>query len=107
MIDADNLIKLLNEQKVRETGKYTEGLNKGLDIAKSIINDKTQTPTIKILTNDKIKPCPFCGSKAEIISFNYEYGTVTIGCTNEDCDITMGKGFFTDEEAIEHWNRRK
>lgn len=124
MIDADNLIELIKEQKVRETGKYTEGLNKGLDIAKSIINDKTQAPTIEISTkeaeaglhdeewnnadkNEKIKPCPFCGSKAEIISFNYEYGTVTIGCTNEDCDITMGKGFFTDEEAIEHWNRRK
>ena len=54
----------------------------------------------------KIKPCPFCGTKAEIICFNYEYGTVTIGCTNEECDITMGKGFFSDEEAINHWNRR-
>ena len=55
----------------------------------------------------RIKPCPFCGSKAELICFNAEYGTVTIGCTNEDCDITMGKGFFSDEEAIDHWNRRK
>ncbi len=55
----------------------------------------------------KIKPCPFCGSNAEIICFNSEYGTVTIGCTNEKCDITMGKGFFSDEEAITHWNRRK
>lgn len=54
----------------------------------------------------KIKPCPFCGSEAEIINFNSEYGTVTIGCTNEDCDITMGKGFFCEESAIEHWNRR-
>ena len=54
----------------------------------------------------RIKRCPFCGSKAEVIIFNYEYGTVTIGCANEDCDITMGKGFFSDEEAIEHWNRR-
>lgn len=53
-----------------------------------------------------IKPCPFCGSKAELICFNIEYGTVTVGCTNQDCDITMGKGFFSDEEAIEHWNRR-
>ena len=54
----------------------------------------------------RIKPCPFCGSKAEIICFNSEYDTVTIGCTNEECDITMGKGFFSDEEAIAHWNRR-
>ena len=54
----------------------------------------------------KPKPCPFCGGKAEIIIFSVEYGTVTVGCTNEACDITMGKAFFTDEEAIQHWNRR-
>lgn len=54
----------------------------------------------------KPKPCPFCGGKAEIIIFNIEYGTVTVGCTNEECDITMGKAFFSDKEAIQHWNRR-
>lgn len=54
----------------------------------------------------KLLPCPFCGGEAELMIFNSEYETVTVGCTNEDCDITMGKAFFTDEEAIEHWNRR-
>lgn len=53
-----------------------------------------------------IKPCPYCGSNAELIGFNFEYGTVTVGCTNEDCDIAMWKGFFSEEDAIEHWNRR-
>lgn len=55
----------------------------------------------------ELKCCPFCGGEAELMIFNSEYGTVTVGCTNEDCDITMGKAFFTDEEAIEHWNRRQ
>lgn len=54
----------------------------------------------------ELKPCPFCGSEAKIIIFNHEYGTTTIACTNEECDITMGKAFFTDKETIEHWNRR-
>lgn len=44
--------------------------------------------------------------ESKIIIFSAEYGTVTVGCTNEECDITMGKAFFTDEEAIRHWNRR-
>lgn len=57
-------------------------------------------------SDEELKPCPFCGGKAEIIIFSAEYGTVTVGCTNEECDITMGKAFFTDEEAIQHWNRR-
>jgi len=56
--------------------------------------------------NEELKPCPFCGGKAEIIIFSAEYGTLTVGCTNEECDITMGKAFFSDEEAIQHWNRR-
>lgn len=56
--------------------------------------------------NEELKPCPFCGGEAEIIIFSVEYGTVTVGCTNEECDITMGKAFFTDKEAIQHWNRR-
>lgn len=55
----------------------------------------------------KLLKCPFCGGEVELMIFNSEYETVTVRCTNEDCDITMGKAFFTDEEAIEHWNRRK
>lgn len=54
----------------------------------------------------KIKPCPFCGSKAEMFEFNSEFGTISVRCTNEECDITMGKAFFTEEETIKHWNRR-
>lgn len=55
---------------------------------------------------EKIKPCPFCGSKAETFIFNHEFETISVGCTNEKCDITMGKAFFTEKEAIKHWNRR-
>lgn len=45
MIDADKLLELIKEQKERETGAYTKGVNAGLNIVKSIINDKTQIPT--------------------------------------------------------------
>lgn len=41
LIDADRLIKLLKEQKVKETGAYTKGINSGLNVAKCIINDNT------------------------------------------------------------------
>lgn len=47
LIDADRLIKLLKEQKVKETGAYTKGINSGLNVAKCIINDNTvQSPTV-------------------------------------------------------------
>lgn len=58
------------------------------------------------MARPKINPCPFCGHKAKLMIFNPDYETITIGCTNPKCDITMGKGFFSDEEAINHWNRR-
>lgn len=45
LIDADELIKRIKEQKEKETGAYTKGVNSGLNIVKSILNDKTQTPT--------------------------------------------------------------
>jgi len=44
LIDADKLIDLLKEQKEKETGTYKKGINEGLNIAKSIINDETQSP---------------------------------------------------------------
>lgn len=46
LIDADKLLELIKEQKERETGAYVKGINAGLNIVKSIINDKTQTPTV-------------------------------------------------------------
>lgn len=45
LIDADKLLELMKDQKEREIGAYTQGINAGLNILKSIINDETQTPT--------------------------------------------------------------
>lgn len=45
LIDADELLDLIKDQKEKETGAYTKGINKGLSIVKSIICDEAQTPT--------------------------------------------------------------
>lgn len=45
LIDADKLLELIKEQKEKEIGGYTKGINAGLSIVKSIINDESQTPT--------------------------------------------------------------
>ena len=48
-----------------------------------------------------LKPCPFCGNKAEIDFFESEC-TWYIGCTNCTCEIQD----LSEEKAISAWNTR-
>lgn len=56
----------------------------------------------------KLKPCPFCGSPAEV------YATIEMGwfagCTNEECigmiDSWACEGYNSKSIAIEEWNKR-
>lgn len=52
---------------------------------------------------DKMKPCPFCGSPAELYGEEY---MVWCRCSNEDCRCELITRFDEPEEAIEEWNRR-
>jgi len=52
---------------------------------------------------DKIKPCPFCGSEAELYG---ECDMVWARCTNFDCQAERINKFDEPEEAIEDWNGR-
>ena len=51
----------------------------------------------------ELKPCPFCGSPAELTG---ECDMVWVRCSNEDCWCQMVTRFDEPEEAIEEWNRR-
>src|SRR4051812_40365165 len=56
----------------------------------------------KAIPENTIKPCPFCGSTAEL---EYEYEEYCVICTNRTC---YGEGAMrsTKEGAIIAWNRR-
>lgn len=58
-----------------------------------------------------LKPCPFCGGRAELVDDERRdsEGALTvylIGCA--DCDALMGnfKNFETPAEVAEEWNQR-
>lgn len=69
---------------------------------------------------DKLKPCPFCG-ESKYITFKKDsipdgqchYYDWVIRC--EKCHIKMniaadnwyGRNYYTEEEAIEFWNKRQ
>ena len=52
----------------------------------------------------KLKECPFCGEKARI---SFWEGGSYVECFNTACDVQPStKDFYTEDEAIEAWNRR-
>ena len=57
---------------------------------------------------EELKPCPFCGGKAEVLTDeNEEYYVSCTECTAllGYCTDTWGD-YSTEDEAIEAWNRR-
>ena len=50
----------------------------------------------------ELKPCPFCGGKAEML--NYSDNEWLVHCTV--CDGMVERWRETEHEAIEQWNRR-
>jgi len=49
-----------------------------------------------------LKPCPFCGSKAELLNMGEDFPHIVV-CTN--CG-SAGATYETEQEAIEAWNKR-
>ena len=65
------------------------------------------------MNNDVLKPCPFCGKKAEIKRIGRSCTTnfYMVTCFTSRCygrQYTYGTSPFTNkEEAVNSWNRRK
>ena len=53
---------------------------------------------------DKLKPCPFCGNKADMVQPNED--VYIVGCSNEDCHMWCGLAFNMEEHAVKFWNTR-
>lgn len=55
---------------------------------------------------EKLKPCPFCGGKAEMLinEYNDSRKEYLVACA--ECDGMVERWRETEEEAVEQWNRR-
>lgn len=53
-----------------------------------------------------LKPCPFCGGKAEVLINEYSDSSkeYLVACT--ECDGMVERWRKTEKEAIEQWNMR-
>lgn len=57
----------------------------------------------------ELKPCPFCGGRAEIDSyetFAWCERTYIVGCGNDNCLVSPSVKGEIKSETIEAWNRR-
>lgn len=57
LIDADSFIRFLAEQKVKETGAFTKGVNKALNIAISALKNLQITPTVDAVPVVRCREC--------------------------------------------------
>ena len=55
---------------------------------------------------EKLKPCPFCGGKAEMLISEYEGSRKEYLVACAECDGMVERWIETEEEAVEKWNRR-
>ena len=57
------------------------------------------------MPDDRLKPCPFCGSEAKMKSIVYPFMTLCwVRC--ENCNAEINNPRNNVEDAIEDWNRR-
>lgn len=59
LIDADAFIRFLAEQKVKETGAFTKGVNKALNIAISALKNLQITPTVDAVPVVRCRECKY------------------------------------------------
>lgn len=59
------------------------------------------------MENRELKPCPFCGGEAELITRKQCYAdSYTVRCKNQGCRGRAQKLVRAKHEAIKSWNRR-
>lgn len=60
----------------------------------------------KMSNTEKLKPCPFCGERAEV--FEFDHGSrFIVECENPNCDVHPYTSIHeTKQDAISAWNKR-
>ena len=55
---------------------------------------------------NELKPCQFCGGKAEMLISEYEGSRKEYLVACAECDGMVERWRETEEEVVEQWNRR-
>ena len=59
------------------------------------------------MKNKEIKPCPFCGARAILLSnYNHSNGRNYFFITCDECGVETPRIYQKPDYAVECWNRR-
>lgn len=76
-IDSEAAYRFLSEQLVKETGAFSKGVNKGLNIARSAMRNPDAIPTLRPVSRERIEEAWRGGwiavRESEIAGFNPEF----------------------------------
>ena len=60
---------------------------------------------------EELKPCPFCGGKAQIVYHEVFIDLCAIKCTNEECAYLFSTDYVDadtwENDLIDFWNTKK
>ena len=63
-IDSEAAYRFLSEQLVKETGAFSKGVNKGLNIARSAMRNPDAIPTLRPVSREQVEKawmgCKYC-----------------------------------------------
>lgn len=60
------------------------------------------------MSEDNLKPCPFCGKTPELLSRRYDRTKYQIACVFDGCACMPDTWLYTTkEEAVRMWNARQ
>ena len=75
-----------------------------LEIAETVLSElRSKNGRGERMTEIRLKPCPFCGSKAELLIVPGKMTKWAVRCTK--CYANNGT-FASDHDAVEAWNKR-
>ena len=58
------------------------------------------------MSEPKLKPCPFCGGEAVMLTHSFFNLNETFGVQCAVCEAETNQFYHTKEEAAEAWNRK-
>ena len=104
-LGSNDALKEQVKRLVEDKRKLVEQLDIAADENSRLEHEVNELNRLIKANEMKLKPCPFCGSKPEMLAIKRDEWVVT--CTCDTCAVNPETDSFrSEEEAVSAWNHR-